>query len=187
MPKQAPLPRFALTTAYEGIVNVLPVQIGIGEYRSGEQEPAPQKTDVRALWDTGAQGSVITRQLAVDLGLVSIGKKRVYGATGNDMRDKYLVNIFLPSGVGYPGIMVTECEDLVGGFQALIGMDIIASGDFALTSKDGKTILTFQVPSTHHLDFYGEINRQSEQLRRNKTNRGARQAYEAAHRKKKRK
>jgi hypothetical protein len=131
------------------------------------------------LWDTGAQASVITKKLASELKLVSIGKARVYGSTGSDVRDKYLFNIFLPNKVGYPGRTVTECEKLAGGFEALIGMDIIASGDFALTNKDGHTMLTFQVPSTHELDFSAEISRQNDQRNRAGINLNTRRAYEA--------
>lgn len=35
----------------------------------------------------------------------------------------------------------------------LIGMDIISQGDFALTNRDGRTVFSFQIPSTHLYDF----------------------------------
>ncbi|MBI2623199.1 MAG: hypothetical protein HYW65_01315 [Candidatus Liptonbacteria bacterium] len=37
--------------------------------------------------------------------------------------------------------------------QLLIGMDIISMGDFAVTHADGKTTLSFRVPSMTEIDF----------------------------------
>lgn len=39
----------------------------------------------------------------------------------------------------------------------LIGMDIINLGDFALTHKNGGTVFSFQIPSTHEYDFVRQI------------------------------
>jgi len=42
---------------------------------------------------------------------------------------------------------------VVGDAEALIGMDIIGKGDFAVTNKDGKTTFTFRIPSIECIDF----------------------------------
>ncbi len=38
----------------------------------------------------------------------------------------------------------------------LIGMDIIGAGDFAVTNKDGKTVMTYRYPSSKCIDFVTE-------------------------------
>jgi hypothetical protein len=52
----------------------------------------------------------------------------------------------------------TESE--LTGMDVLIGMDIISSGDFAVTASQGKTKFSFQYPSTHDIDFAKEHNQQ---------------------------
>ena len=37
--------------------------------------------------------------------------------------------------------------------DVLIGMDIISKGDFCVTNFQGKTVLTFRVPSCSEFDF----------------------------------
>ncbi len=69
------------------------------------------------------------------------------------------VNLILPNGVEIVGI--PACSLPIAGGDVLIGMDIIASGDFAITQDNGKTMLTFQIPSTHKIDFVDEINRKN--------------------------
>jgi hypothetical protein len=36
--------------------------------------------------------------------------------------------------VGIKGVLVSECPSIVGGVGALVGMDIIAKGDLAITN-----------------------------------------------------
>ena len=45
------------------------------------------------------------------------------------------------------------------GTDVLIGMDIINTGDFAVTNVDGKTCMSFQMPSIRRIDFVKEIQR----------------------------
>jgi hypothetical protein len=47
----------------------------------------------------------------------------------------------------------------VGGFGAIIGMDIISRGDSAITNYNGKTWLTFRIPSLFGTDYVQEYNR----------------------------
>jgi hypothetical protein len=67
----------------------------------------------------------------------------------------YMIDIHLVNGISFPSLHVTE-----GKFtdtDVLIGMDIISQGDFAITAPEGKTKFSFQVPSTHDIDFINEI------------------------------
>ena len=48
---------------------------------------------------------------------------------------------------------VEAFEGEIEGADVLIGMDIIGSGDLAVTNFDDKTTLTFRVPSRECIDF----------------------------------
>lgn len=106
------------------------------------------------LWDTGASASVISHEVANELGLIPITQQRVLHAQGEQLANVYKVNIFLPNQIMIPNVKVTE------GRINLIGMDIISLGDFALSNRDGKTLFSFQIPSTHYYDFVKQINQQ---------------------------
>lgn len=60
-------------------------------------------------------------------------------------------NMMLPNGIGFVAHRVTK-QRLVGA-DALIGMDIIGGGDFAVTNKDDKTVFSFRFPAAGHIDF----------------------------------
>jgi len=104
-----------------------------------------------ALWDTGAVVSTIDAKVAKDLGLESVGKTAVSHAKGRDIANQFFINMRLPNGLAIPNIIVLEGN--LTGFDILIGMDIIGLGDFSITNKDDKTIFSFQIPSTHDIDF----------------------------------
>jgi uncharacterized protein YchJ len=55
-------------------------------------------------------------------------------------------------------IGVVAAEGEIGGGDALIGMDIIASGDFAITNFNGKTTISYRTPSIQEIDFVKQIN-----------------------------
>ena len=68
-----------------------------------------------------------------------------------DETEVYLVNIKLPNNVTVTGVQVSR-----GGFSGgdvLVGMDIINSGDFAITHTNNETKFTFQIPSQADIDF----------------------------------
>lgn len=104
-----------------------------------------------AIWDTGATNSVISKKVASECGLVATGKKKVFTPSGSSIRNTYLVDIILPQKVGIQGVEVTE-GDLMGS-DVLIGMDIIALGDFAVTNSTGVTKFTFRIPSLSDIDY----------------------------------
>lgn len=75
------------------------------------------------------------------------------------MSEAYLVNIFLPNQVVFSKIRVTKGE--FPGADILIGMDVIGSGDFAVTNNNGRTVFSFRIPSQSPIDFAQEINQQN--------------------------
>jgi hypothetical protein len=72
--------------------------------------------------------------------------------------DRFLVNVRLPNGIAFSGIQVTK-GNLGDDIDVLIGMDIITAGDFAITNADGKTCMSFRIPSLKKID-YAEEQRQ---------------------------
>lgn len=129
--------------------------------------PTPQ-SDFDAIWDTGASASVISKNVVQKCSLVPTGMVTVHTASGPDVSNTYLVSIGLPNGVGIASVRVTE--GILKGADVLIGMDIIAMGDLAITNFDGKTVFSYRTPSMGKIDFVEEINRIS-QARMSKTGR----------------
>lgn len=78
------------------------------------------------------------------------------GVTQEHDSNTYLVNIFLPNNVGLAGVRVSE--NAVDGCDVLIGMDVITTGDLAITNHNGKTTFSFRVPPCEEINFVAEIN-----------------------------
>jgi predicted aspartyl protease len=146
----------SFTIEYSGLVNMLKSECGIckGYNPRTDTGEHPQVESFLALWDTGATGSVITKNVVDKLGLIPTGFTKVYHANGDCTVNTYLINILLPNKVGFHSLRVTE--GVLNGADVLIGMDIIARGDFAISNSNGKTKFTFQIPATHDFDFVKE-------------------------------
>ncbi|KWT83998.1 preprotein translocase subunit SecA [Candidatus Magnetominusculus xianensis] len=109
----------------------------------------------RAIWDTGATNSVITRKVVDDLGLKPTGMAKVANTLTVEKVHTYEVTIFLPNKVYINGLTVTVGK--MADFDILIGMDIISKGDFAVTHREGKTTLSFGTPSCKEIDFAKDV------------------------------
>ena len=112
--------------------------------------------EVDALWDTGATNTVISRNVVSELGLISSGKMKVKTPSGSDIYNTYLVNIGLPNHVMITDLCVCDSEIGDQGVGVLIGMDIIAKGDFAVSNYNGITRFTFRIPSIKVTDYVKE-------------------------------
>jgi len=115
--------------------------------------PHPPFFTIMALWDTGATNCAITKNVIDKLHLVPFMKVPVGHADGSSWKDAYKLNIVLPNDIGFHNWNATECVSINGNFDIIIGMDLITKGDFAVTNKDGKTTVSFRVPSTVKIDF----------------------------------
>jgi len=160
MPVKTKIQR-AFTIKFNGRTNRIVTKVGIcpafdpNQYKGKE---APYKLlEIDAIWDTGATGSVLTTETVKQLGLTPIGSVTVAHAGGTSQSNTYLVNFMLPNRVGFPGVRVTECPNIVGKVGALIGMDIITAGDLALTNVNGVTWMSFRIPSMQSIDYVEEI------------------------------
>lgn len=128
--------------------------ISVVELKQGVPHP-PMKSFV-AIWDTGASTSAISPAVVNALGLVPTGKGLSDTAAGTVSVDKYCINLMLPCNVGFSTLEVS-CNNMK--VDVLIGMDIISRGDFCVSNKNGKTLFTFQTPSTHEIDFTKELDK----------------------------
>jgi hypothetical protein len=107
---------------------------------------------VKALWDTGATCSVISNIIAERILLRSICYSEMRHANGIERVPVFVAGIKLPNQVIIQEITVLSCNP-IHEFDLIIGMDIIAKGDFAITGKNGNTKFSFRMPSTADIDF----------------------------------
>jgi hypothetical protein len=117
-------------------------------------QPPPSLHEFQAIWDTGATNSLISDAVVSNCQLIASGKAESHHAQGSAIVDTYLVNINIPKIGEYPGIRVSEGKPTGG--DVLIGMDIIGTGDFAVTNLGGVTKFSFRYPSVEHIDFFQE-------------------------------
>lgn len=142
----------ALTVKANGIARILHTDINLLIPNTANGAKAT------AIWDTGATGSVITKKISKALGLIPTGFAQVNTANGQVTQNTFTIDVGLPNGVIIQGITVTEADGLSGGCEALIGMDIISLGDFSITNHNGKTCMSFRVPSGHEIDYVANPN-----------------------------
>lgn len=116
------------------------VVVGAGERMAGSKTPVV----VKAIWDTGAYGSVISPKVAQELGLVPVGVKPIQTANGTYEAYAYVVDMMLPNKLVIRGVEVSESDLKV--CDALIGMDIISMGDMKVTNKP-TTKFIFRIPA----------------------------------------
>lgn len=67
----------------------------------------------KALWDTGAVFSVISRHLATQLGLMPIDKGFAYTVQGTYEPSVYLLDVMLPNGMVVKNLHVTREDELL--------------------------------------------------------------------------
>lgn len=143
----------ALTHKYPGLANIITTPVVLKNTFTGAS------LNTLGIWDTGATNSVITKSSATSLGLIPLEKAIVNGVHGPKEVNVYYVNITLNNENITLNERVTECEELSSNHDTgmLIGMNIIQKGDFAITNFQGKTTMTFRVPSLQIMDFVNGI------------------------------
>lgn len=149
---------FVFTTVSSGgLLRELRNEVGVSvaiEQPEGPVRENPNAAKFQAIWDTGATASVVSQRVVAACGLQQIGLKRVSGVHGTADVAAYLADLHLPNNV-----IVGSVEVTVGNFNdfdVLIGMDVIAQGDFAITHHQGRTKFSFCIPSHRDIDFVAE-------------------------------
>lgn len=151
----APVEIKSFTVSYPGRARVLVTEVLISKAftpNSEKIDPKERKAQqYKAIWDTGADGTVITQRVVDECDLRPIGVVTVKTTKGSFKTNSYLVNVWLPN--RFMAANVEACQGDVEGGDVLIGMNIINRGDFAVTNKDGKTVFSFRMPSVERIDF----------------------------------
>lgn len=157
----------ALTVPYNKISDVIACSVNLSFPKSLlSSGQSVIKHDCVAIWDTGAMASAVTELEAIKLGLIQTGVKQISGLGGTLDKKTYLVDILLPNQILLENHPVTEIDNpkdqngnKVEFFGMLIGMDIISMGDFSVTNFEGKTVMSFRVPSMHKVCYVTEYHR----------------------------
>lgn len=137
----------SFTAKYEGLSSVLTLPVKI-MLRSAE---GAYKTE--GIIDTGATGSVISENIANCLKAIPQTYAKVNTASSQGViTPVYEASIELSGKVTIGNLMVTSGA-LLSGAECLIGMDILSKGDLAVTHYEGKTCVSFRVPSRQCIDF----------------------------------
>ena len=143
-------PGLCFTYSYNGIARSLLTPAHIESARNKQNH-----IKINALWDTGATGSLISREVATQLNLQPVSK--MIFSTPSDKKftsNVYMVNLYLPNHTVFPDLRVAE--GVLNNCDMLVGMDVIRYGDFIVSNFEGKTTFTFRMPSMKKFDFLKE-------------------------------
>ena len=108
------------------------------------------KKEYKALWDTGATDTIISKKVVEECGLIPTSRTSVDTAGGTVTANRYFVDLILPDNIKINNLMVPEL--VLSHSDLLIGMDIINKGDFSVSNYEGQTKFTFRIPSMAHSD-----------------------------------
>jgi hypothetical protein len=145
----------AFTVRYQGRSLRLTSEIEI--FPAFDLATTPQNgRKYQALYDTGASHSAVSPRVVSELQLTSIAARNVNVGGGVIVATSHLVNFALPNKVMF-GMMQVSQMVLGPGIDALIGMDVLGLGDFAVTHHNGNTTFSFCCPSRKEIDFAIEL------------------------------
>jgi hypothetical protein len=74
------------------------------------------------------------------------------GVHGVEKTECYLIDILLPSAITFNQVRVVKGNFCNGGWDVIIGMNIIGAREFSVTNVDSNTEFSFRVPSQHHIE-----------------------------------
>lgn len=137
---------FSCVLSFDGYARELAIPVSIG-CRCGDCKRCglPER-NCRAIFDTGATSSMISSDIAQELQLIPTGVANISGVHGTQETNLYVVNLIFQNGFVIPRITVSEAGP-DGGFELLIGMDIISRGMLIITCINGKNLFLFSYPS----------------------------------------
>ena len=155
---------YAFTVHSNGILRELKTPVNISASSSLQKffNVDTNSLRINAIWDTGATRTVIIEEAARKLKLKPITQTTIKTVgSPPSLQNVYLINLMLPNNVIAKNIKVTAAESIGSDdVGCLIGMDIIALGDFSISFVNQKdTCFSFRLPSFgNKIDFVEEIN-----------------------------
>lgn len=152
---------FTFTETYDSIVRAIYTSAAVAPAFDPQKEKPPKiLKKYKALWDTGATGSAITKRVVDECNLKPIGMTTAETAGGSRQCLVYLIGLMLPNGLGFPKVPVMKAP--LAAAEILIGMDIISRGDFAVTNNEDKTTVSFRIPSMDKIDFMASVTKEQD-------------------------
>ena len=138
----------SFTSICSGLSNVLVTEVQLAVHPSNTNSFSKKW---KAIWDTGATSCVVTQKVVDTLGLVPATYVNVSGVGGIQERPCYYIDLKLPNNVVVQKILAPLGD--ISGCDILIGMNVIGTGDFAVSNFNGRTAFTFRQPSLMTFDF----------------------------------
>ena len=89
---------------------------------------------------------MISRRIAQELQLHSTGEVEISGVHGVQKSKTYIVDLLFTNGFAIPGVRVSEADD-GGGFDVLIGMDVIGKGRLVVDGLGDGCYIAFAFPA----------------------------------------
>ena len=124
-------------------------------YNSNETKYIEVK--VKALIDTGANGTCISHRLASACNLERVSVMKIVSAQGTGLAPVYKADIRLPCGTLFENVLVTEVAGS-DNFDVIIGMDILSKGDIALTGSNEGIVFSMCFPTRNNpIDFSTQL------------------------------
>jgi predicted aspartyl protease len=109
-----------------------------------------------AVWDTGANHSVLSPKIVQELELCTVDSKLVHGINNSRcLSDVVLATIKITD-----DLILTDRRfsvNTIPGTDVLIGMDIIMLGNFVINNTDGKTLFSFVIPPVKEKISFSKI------------------------------
>lgn len=127
-----------LNREYDSLVNVIQtdsiIMPNIDEITKSGQLKYTQVSSM--VWDTGATNTLISSQVVDALELVPLEESLVEGVGGIVKSLVYEISLYLANDIVFKNIKAL-CSD-IGDYDLVVGMDIIAQGDFVVSNNQGK-------------------------------------------------
>ena len=136
-----------LNREYDSLVNVIQtdsiIMPSIDEITKSGQLKYTQVSSM--VWDTGATNTLISSQVVDALELVPLEESLVEGVGGIVKSLVYEISLYLANDIVFKNVKAL-CSD-IGDYDLVVGMDIIAQGDFVVSNNQEKICFSYRYPS----------------------------------------
>ena len=138
---------YAFTKKYDNLTRVLTLPVKISLVGSNGSY------ETQGIIDTGAICSVVSLNLVEKLRGIPFNYQFINTASShNTLTPLYKASIVLCNKLEITNLTVSD-GTLPAGEECLIGMDILSLGDLAVSNFEGKTCISFRIPSLQNIAF----------------------------------
>jgi predicted aspartyl protease len=133
--------RLTLAYNYTGLARHIktPVELFTGVYDERNSHV------LNATWDTGATCSVIVPEIAQELSLKPIDTVSMFAVNSTHTANVSVASLRFPNGIILKDVRVRICP-ITPTTQMLLGMDVIAQLDLAISNGNNQTLFSFAIP-----------------------------------------